>query len=97
MSVLRAGKGITLVISKEYMDDIIRMIKSLNNSGVVIDGVSETKKYDIKKREGGFLGLLLATLGASVLGNMLTGKGVMRAGKGVVRAGRGYNNMDKNF
>ena len=44
LSVLRAGKGITLVISKEYMDDdIIRMIKSLNNSGVVIDGVSETK------------------------------------------------------
>ena len=41
--------------------------------------------------------MLLETLGASMLGNMLTGKRVVRAGKGPMRAGRGYNNMDKNF
>ena len=47
-----------------------------------------------RREEGGLLGVLLETLGASMLGNMLSGKGVMRPGKGVVRAGKGYNNMD---
>ena len=79
------------------MDNIPRIIKSLENSGVLTDGVSETVKHEIKKQEGGLLGMFLATLGASMLGNMLTGKCVMRAGKGVVRAGRKYNNMGKSF
>ena len=88
--VVRAGKGITLVISNEDMNYIIRIVKSLENSGVFVDEVSETVKHKIKKPEGGFLGMLLGTLGASVLGNMLTGKVVMRAE-------RGYSNMDKIF
>ena len=66
------------------MDDIIRIIKSLENSNVLIDGVSKTVKHKIKKQEDGF----------SMLGNMLFGKTVVRAGKSVVRAGRVYNNMD---
>ena len=69
--------------------DIIRIIKSLKNSEILIDRVSATVKHEIKR----FLGMLLETLGASILGNMLTGKGV-------VGAARGYNNMDymqKNF
>ena len=53
----------------------------------LIDGVNETVKHEIKKQEGGFLGMLLGTLGASILGNMLTGKGAMRVE-------RKYNNMD---
>ena len=58
------------------MDDIITITKSPENSGVLIDGVSETVKHDIDKQEGGILGILLGTLGASLLRNMFTGKGV---------------------
>ena len=72
-------------------------MKSLEHLGRLIDGVSQTLKYEIKKQEGGFPGILLGTLGASVLGNMLTRKGVLRAEKGVLRARRGYNNMDQIF
>ena len=82
----RAGKGITLVISNEDMN-IVRIIKSLENSIALIDGVSETVQKEIKK-EDTFLGMLLETLGTSILRNMLTGKGVIRAGEGVLRAGK---------
>ena len=54
----------------------------------------KTVKHETKQQEGGFLSMLLRTLGATILGNMLTGKGVVRIRKGVVRAGRGYNAMD---
>ena len=77
----------TLAISNENIDDTIRIVKSLENLGVLIDGISETIKHEIKRQEGGFLGILCGTLGSSMLGNMLTGKGVMRVGGG-------YNNMD---
>ena len=56
------------------MDDIVKIIKSLENSGILIDGVSETVKHEIKKQEGGFLGMLLGVLVDSMLGNRLTGK-----------------------
>ena len=72
------------------MDDVIRIKKLLKNGDILIDGVSETEKHEIKKQEDG----LLETLGASMLGNMLTGKSVVRAGKGVVRTGIEFNNMD---
>ena len=94
--VARAGKGIVVVIWNEDMDDI-RIKKSLENLSVLIDGVSKTVKHEIKNRkiqENGFLGILLATLGASILGNMLTGKCVIRVRKDVVRGRRGCNNMD---
>ena len=73
------------------MDDVIRIKKLLKNGDILIDGVSETEKHEIKKQEDG----LLETLGASMLGNMLTGKSVVRAGKGVVRTGIEFNNMDR--
>ena len=94
--VSRAGKGITSITLNEDMDNIG---KSLENSGILIDEVSEIVKHEIK-RQVGFLDILLRTCGASMLGNMLTGKGFMNVRKGVVKAGRGYNNMnhmDKNF
>ena len=78
--VVRAEKEITLVISNEDIDDIIRTI---------IDGVRETTKHEIKKQEHGFLGMLLETSGESMLGNILMGKGVTRAGKGTMKARRG--------
>ena len=82
------------------MNDIIRTIKSLENLRVLVNGVSKTIKYEIKKWEGGFLGILLGILGASMLENTLNGKRVMRNQKGVMRARRGYRNkdyIDKDF
>ena len=77
------------------MEDIIKMVKSLKDSGLLLKGVSETIQNEAKEQKGGFLSMLLGTLGASLLGNLLTGKGIYRAGKGkgIVRAGYG-NKMD---
>ena len=75
--VVKAAKGITLTISNEDRDDAIRIIKSLKNPGVLNHGVL---KHEIKKQEGEFLGMLVGTLGASKLVNMLTRKRIIRAG-----------------
>ena len=72
----------------------------MNNTGILIDGVSETVKNEIKRQEGWFLGMLLGTFDASMLRNILTGKGVLRNAKSVTRARRRYDNMghmDQNF
>ena len=72
------------------MDEIV---KSLENSGLLLKGVSETIQQEAKEQTGGFLSMLLGTLGASLLGDVLSkglsGKGVIRAGKGTIRAGKG--------
>ena len=68
-------------------------MKSLEDSGLLLNGVTETVQNEIKEQKGGFLSMLLGTLGASLLGNLLTGKGVNKKGKGIVRAGEG-NEMD---
>ena len=60
--------------SNEDIDYIIKNIKSLENSSVLTNGVKETVKHEIKREHGGFLGMLLGILGASILGNMLTAK-----------------------
>ena len=92
----------TLIISNDEMEDIIKIVKSLEDSGLLLKGVSETIQNEAKEQKGGFLSMLLGTLGASLLGNLLTGKGIYRAGKGkginragegVLRAGYG-NKMD---
>ena len=77
------------------MNDIIKIIKSLADSGALIDRVSENVKHEIKKQEGRFLGTLFANLAASVVqpANSSVVKGI--SGGGVRRAGRGY--MDKTF
>ena len=83
----------TLIISNDEMDDILKIVKSLENSGVLLKGVSETIQHEAKEQRGGFLGMLLGTLGASLLGDVLSkglsGKGVIRAGEGAIRAGYG--------
>ena len=85
------------------MIDIIKIVKSLEDSGWLLKGVSENED---KEQKGGFLSMLLGTLGASLLGNLLTGKGIYRAGKGkginragegIVRAGYGNNNNKMDF
>ena len=78
------------------MKDIMKIIKALENSGILLKGVSKTIKNETKKQGGGFLSMLLGTLGASLLGNLLTGgKGIMRAGDGIVRAGAGSRSKKK--
>ena len=80
------------------MKDIIKIVKSLEDSVFLLKGVSETVQKEAKEQKGGFLSMLLGTLGASLLGNILAGKGINRAGKdrginraveGIVRAGYG--------
>ena len=61
----------TLIISNEEMNDIMKIIKSLEESALSIKGVSKTVKNESKKQKGGFLSILLGTLGASLLGNLL--------------------------
>ena len=83
------GSGIKFVIEEEDMNDIMKIIEALENSGILLKGVSKTIKNETKEQRGGFLSMLLGTLGANLLGNLLTGKGIMRAGDGIVRAGAG--------
>ena len=75
------------------MDDFLNIVKSLEDSGVLLKGVSETIQNETKEQRGGFLSMLLGTLGASLLADLLTknlsGKGVIRAGEGVIRTGYG--------
>ena len=81
-----------LIISNNEMEDIIKIAKSLEDSGFLLKGVTEAVYNKVKEQKGGFLSMLLGTLGASLLGNLLTGKGIYRAGKGkeIVRAGYGH-------
>ena len=79
--------GVKLIIEQEDMNDIIKIIEALANSGILLKGVTKTIENETKEQRGGFLSMLLGTLGASLLGNLLTGKGMMRAGEGIVRAG----------
>ena len=72
------------------MNDIIKITEALENFGILLKGVTKMIENETKEQRGGFLGMLLGTLGASLLGNLLTGgKGIMRAGDGIVRAGNG--------
>ena len=90
------GSGTTtLVISNRAMIDIIKSVQPLKDSNILLKGVTKTVKNETKEQKGGFLSMLLGTLGASLLGNILAGKGIVRAGsgnkkgKGIVRAGYG--------
>ena len=88
------GSGATtLIIPNDEMKDIIKIVKSLEDSGLLLKGVTETVQNEVKEQKGGFLSALLGTLGASLLGDLLIGKikgkGINRAGEGVYRAGYG--------
>ena len=79
----------TLIISNNEIEDIIKIVKSLEDSGLLLKGVTETVQNEVKEQKGGFLSMLLGTLGASLLGNILAGKGINRVGERVIRAGYG--------
>ena len=94
------GSGVELTIEEEDMKDIMKIIEALENPGILLKGVSKTIENETKEQRGGFLSMLLGTLGVSLLGNLLTGrKGIMRAregsvssrakGEGIVHAGEG--------
>ena len=92
---VKARKGFTLFILNEDLNDIIKIIKSLEGSDLLIDGVTETVKYETKKQEGGFLGALLAPLATSLVHSVISSVAKGISGRGVRRAGRGY--MNKYF
>ena len=84
------GSGVKLITEHEDMNDIMKIIEALENSGILLKEVTKTIENETKEQRGGFLGMLLGTLGVSLLGNLLTGgKGIMSAGDGIVRAGEG--------
>ena len=95
----------TLILSNNEMEDIIKIVKSLEDSGLLLKGVTETVQNEVKEQKGGFLSMVLGTLGASLLGSNLAGKGINRAGKGwginragegIVRAGYGRHSLNSS-
>ena len=87
---LGSGGHTTLIISNYDVQDLLKIVKSLEGSGILLDGITETVKNEVKEQKGGFLSMLLGTLGASLLGDLLTkklsGRGVIRAREGAIRA-----------
>ena len=80
----------TPIISNDETEDIIKIVKSLGDSGLLLKGVSKTVQNEPKEHKGEFLSILLDTLGGRLLGNILTGRGNNRAGESI--AGAGYGN-----
>ena len=77
------GSGTTtLIISNKEMNDIMKIVQALEDSNILLKGVTKTIKNETKEQNGGFLSILLGTLGESLLENMLAGKGIVRAGSG---------------
>ena len=90
------GSGTTtLIISNEEMNDIMKILQALEDSNILLKGVTKTIRNETKEQKGGFLSIILGILGASLLGSLSTGKEIVRAGsgnkkgKGIVRAGTG--------
>ena len=77
------SKTTTLIIPNKEMNDTMKIIQALENSGILLKGVTKTIKNETKTQKGNFLSMLLGALGASLLGNLLSGKGIVRAGEGI--------------
>ena len=100
--ILGSGNNTTLITSNDEMGVILKIVKSLEDCGILLKGVSETIQHEAKEQKGGFLSKLLGTLGASLLGDILSkglsGKGVIISGEGTIRAGYGSKRPSlKNF
>ena len=77
-----SGANTALIISNQDLYETMQIIQALEDSGILLKGVTETTKNELKSQNGGTLYMLLGTLGASLLGNLLSGKGLYRSGKG---------------
>ena len=71
---------IALIISNKEMNEIMNIVKALEDSGVLLKDITKTIENETKEQKGRFLGMLLSILGGSLLGNMLAGKGIVKAG-----------------
>ena len=92
------GSGTTtLIVSNDEMNEILKIVKYLEHARILLKGVNEAIKNEAKEQKGEFLLMLLGTLGASLLGDLLTknlsGRGDIRAGEGTIRAGYGSKNF----
>ena len=87
----------TLIISNEELNDIMKIVNSLEGSGLLIKGVSQAIKNEAKEQKGRFLRMLLGTLVGRLLGNLLTVKGTIRAGGGTIRAAEGTVRAGQDF
>ena len=91
------GSGTTiLMISNDEMEDIMKTVKYLEDSHLLVKGIRETIQNEVKEEKGVFLGMLLGALGASLLGNLLTGTGTIRSGKGIITAGKRSLKREEN-
>ena len=99
--ILGSGHNTTLIISNDEIEDLLKIIKSLEDSEILLKRVSEKIKYEAKEQRGGFLSMLLGTLGVSLLGEMLfdkKGKGIITAGEATARVGYGSKKSSlRNF
>ena len=82
----------TLVISNDKMNDIMKIVQALEDSHILLKAVAKTFKNETEEQKRGFLSILLCILEGSLLGNLLTGKGLVSAGEGTIRAEVFYNN-----
>ena len=89
--------AMTLRTRNEEINDIMKIIKSLEESGLLIKGISNTTKNEAKEQKGGLISILLGISGASLLGNLLAGKGTIRAGKGMIRPGKCSTRAGQDF
>ena len=94
---LNLAKGATLTISNEELNDIMKTIKSFEESALLIKGVSKTMKNEAKRKKTGFPSMLLGTLSGRLLGNLLSSKGTNRAGKETIRADEGTIRACQDF
>ena len=85
-----ASRMTTLIISNDEKNDIMKIIRSLEGSRLLIKDVSEIIENEAKEQKVGFFSTLLDALGASLLGNLLTGKGTIKAGEDTIRAGQNF-------
>ena len=83
----------TLIISNNDLNDLIKIVTALEEHDILLKGTGKTIKNETKEQKGGFLSMFLGTLGGSLLGNLLTGKGLYRTGKGMYRTGQGLKKI----
>ena len=84
------GSGTTtLIISDNDLNDMIKIVKALEDSAILLKRITKAIKNETKEQKGGFLSMLLGTLGAFLLGNLLSGKGLYKTGYGICKSGYG--------